>query len=124
MPLRLASPRVGLMPTSPFCPAGQTMEPSVSVPMVAVARSADAATPEPELEPHGLRSRAYAMLVWPPTALQPELDWLLRKLAHSDRFVLPMISAPALRSCVAMNASGRRLPARASDPAVVGMPVV
>jgi hypothetical protein len=32
------------------------MEPSVSVPMVTVARFAAAATPDPLLEPHGLRS--------------------------------------------------------------------
>ena len=57
IPDRLRSPRVGLMPASPFAPDGQTIEPSVSVPTVTVARSADAATPEPELEPHGFRSR-------------------------------------------------------------------
>ncbi len=45
------------MPTTPFAPDGQTIEPSVSVPTATVARSAEAATPDPELEPHGLRSR-------------------------------------------------------------------
>ena len=45
------------MPTMPLAPDGQTIEPSVSVPTVTVARSAAAATPEPELEPHGFRSR-------------------------------------------------------------------
>ena len=45
------------MPTTPLAPDGQTTEPSVSVPTAATARSAEATTPEPELEPHGLRSR-------------------------------------------------------------------
>ncbi len=34
------------------------IEPPVSVPIVSAARLADAATPDPELEPHGLRSSA------------------------------------------------------------------
>src|SRR5207244_12988752 len=55
-PARLHNPSVGLIPTSPLAPDGQTTEPSVSVPTAATARSAAEATPEPELEPHGLRS--------------------------------------------------------------------
>src|SRR6201993_187678 len=70
-PARLHSPRVGLIPTSPFAPDGQTIEPSVSVPTAATARSAAAPAPEPELEPHGLRSSTYGMFTWPPTPLQP-----------------------------------------------------
>src|SRR3954463_9555631 len=89
MPARLRSPSVGLMPTSPFAPEGQTIEPSVSVPTAATAKAADAATPEPELEPHGLRSSTYAMLVWPPIPLQPLDEGADRKFAHSDRFALP-----------------------------------
>ena len=57
MPALLRSPSVGLMPAFAFAPEGQTIEPSVSVPTVATARSADVITPEPELEPQGLRSR-------------------------------------------------------------------
>jgi hypothetical protein len=45
------------MPTMPFAFAGQTIEPSVSVPSEPAVRLADGAAPEPELEPHGLRSR-------------------------------------------------------------------
>jgi hypothetical protein len=45
------------MPTFAFAPEGQTIEPSVSVPTAATARSADTMTAEPELEPQGLRSR-------------------------------------------------------------------
>src|SRR5689334_14254484 len=75
IPARLASPRVGLMPTSPFWPDGHTIDPSVSVPIATVARSAAAATPEPELDVHGLRSSAYGLFVCPPTALHPLDDW-------------------------------------------------
>ena len=57
IPDRLRSPNVGLIPASAFAPDGQTIEPSVSVPTATVARSAAATTPDPELEPHGLRSR-------------------------------------------------------------------
>src|SRR5437879_11222971 len=57
-PARLTSPTVGLMPTTPLWLAGQTMLPSVPVPMETVARLPDAAAPDPELDPHGFRSRA------------------------------------------------------------------
>src|SRR5262245_55092613 len=123
-PWRLHRPSVGLMPTSPFAPDGQTIDPSVSVPTAATARSAAATTPEPELEPHGLRSRTYGMFVWQPTPLQPLEDGPDRKFAHSERLALPMMIAPAALSWCAMNASLGVLPARAHEPAVVGMPVV
>jgi hypothetical protein len=58
MPERLTSPTVGFRPTMPLIEAGQTIEPSVSVPTAAAARPAATATPEPELDPQGLRSRA------------------------------------------------------------------
>src|SRR5919109_5219226 len=64
------------------------------------------------------------MFVWPPMPLQPLDDGAERKLAHSDRFALPMMIAPAAFSWAAMNASPGVLPASAQDPAVVGMPVV
>jgi hypothetical protein len=57
MPSRLTSPSVGLRPTTPFCAAGQTIEPSVSVPIVTWASAAAAATPDPDEEPQGFRSR-------------------------------------------------------------------
>src|SRR5436853_1175343 len=94
-PARLHRPSVGLMPTSPLAPDGQTIEPSVSVPTAATARSAEATTPDPELEPQGLRSRTYGMFVWPPMPLQPLDEGPERKLAHSDRLALPMLIAPA-----------------------------
>src|SRR5262245_64827639 len=87
-PLRLTRPSVGLMPTSSFCPDGHTIEPSVSVPMVTVARFAAAATAEPLLEPQGLRSSTYGLLVCPPRPLQPLDEVSERKFAHSERFAL------------------------------------
>src|ERR1700758_1473442 len=53
-PARLVRPTVGLMPTTPFALAGQTTLPSVSVPNDTVAKFAEAAAPDPELEPQGL----------------------------------------------------------------------
>src|SRR5687768_17350166 len=64
------------------------------------------------------------MFVWPPMPLQPLDDGLDRKLAHSDRFALAMIIAPAAFSLWTMNASSGVLPASAQEPAVVGIPVV
>ena len=49
---------MGLIPTMPLTEEGQTIEPSVSVPTATAHRLAETATPEPELEPHGLRSSA------------------------------------------------------------------
>src|SRR5690348_2104104 len=124
IPFRLSSPSVGLIPTSPFAPDGQTIDPSVSVPTAATARSAAATTPEPELDPHGLRSRTYGMFVWPPIPLQPEDDGFERQFAHSLRLAFPMTSAPAARRRSTMKASVGVEPARAHEPAVVGIPVV
>jgi hypothetical protein len=56
IPERLTSPSVGLTPTMPFAEEGHTIEPSVSVPIARVQRFAETATPEPELDPQGLRS--------------------------------------------------------------------
>jgi hypothetical protein len=44
------------MPTSPQADDGHTIEPSVSVPIATVQKLAAVAAPEPELDPHGLRS--------------------------------------------------------------------
>src|SRR5918911_5164909 len=64
------------------------------------------------------------MFVWPPMPLQPLDDGPDRKLAHSDRFALAMMIAPAAFSRWMMNASLGVLPASAQEPAVVGMPAV
>ena len=85
-------------------------------------KPAASAAPEPELEPDGLRSSAYGFLVWPPRPLQPLDECVDRKLAHSLRFVLPRMTAPAFRSAATMNASfGGFDPTSASEPAVVCM---
>src|SRR5579864_9397127 len=119
-PARLVSPTVGLMPTTPLALAGHTMLPSVSVPRETVEKLADSAAPDPELEPQGLRSSPYGLWVWPPTPDQPLMEKNERKLAHSDRLVLPRITAPPARRLAAMVESRRAgRPCRPSDPAVV-----
>src|SRR5258705_10007395 len=64
------------------------------------------------------------MFVCPPMPLHPLDDGPDRKLAHSDRLALPMMIAPAAFNRCTMKASDGMLPARAHEPAVVGMPVV
>ena len=123
MPRRLTRPTVGLRPTSPFTAEGQMMLPSVSVPTPNAARLAAIAVPVPELEPQGLRSSAYGFFVWPPRELQPDEELLERKFAHSLRFVLPRITAPAPRSRVTRKASCfGRFSASASEPAELTRP--
>src|SRR5206468_4382278 len=120
MPARLTRPSVGLMPTSPFAEDGQTTDPSVSVPIAAAHRLAATAAPEPELEPHGLRSSAYGFFVRPPRPLHPLLEWLERMFAHSERLVLPRMTAPACRNlCATCESCGAIDPISASEPAVV-----
>src|SRR5207249_9886694 len=80
-PALLTSPTVGLMPTTPFALAGQTILPSVSVPMETAVSFADGAAPEPELEPHGSRSMASGLLHWPPRPHHPLLEKNDAKLA-------------------------------------------
>jgi hypothetical protein len=63
MPARLTRPSVGLIPTSEFVLEGQTIDPSVSVPIATAQRFAATAVPDPELDPHGLRSSAYGFFV-------------------------------------------------------------
>src|SRR5207302_11254980 len=58
MPVRETRPSVGLIPTSEHAADGQTIEPSVSVPMPTAAKFAAIAAAVPELEPQGLRSSA------------------------------------------------------------------
>ena len=122
IPLRLTRPIVGFTPTSPLTEEGQTIEPSVSVPTATAPKLAAIAAPEPELEPHGVRSRTYGFRVWPPRPLQPLDERVERKLAHSLRLVLPSRMAPASRRRAAMKASrGAGAVASAREPAVVSM---
>src|ERR1700694_3842906 len=101
IPARLVTPPVGLIPTTPFALAGHTMLPSVSVPNDTAAKLEDTAAAEPALEPHGLRSMPYGLFVCPPRPDHPLMDSNERKLAHSDRFVFPRITAPPARRLAA-----------------------
>src|SRR2546430_8957673 len=94
------SPTVGLRPKLRLFPEGQTTEPSVSVPTVAAHMFAAAATAEPELDPHGSKLSRYGSRVKPPRALQPLNGALPRKFAHSERFALPRMTAPAARNTI------------------------
>src|SRR5436309_14033208 len=97
-PDRLTRPSVGLIPTMPQHVAGETIEPSVSVPIATAQRLAATATPEPELDPDGVRSRAYAPPHCPPPPPQPLDARVARKSAHSQRFALPTSPTPTARS--------------------------
>src|SRR5439155_20093748 len=119
IPARLTKPRVGLIPTIPFADDGQTIDPSVSVPIASADRFAETAPADPELDPHALRSSTYGFFASPPRPLQPLVESDDLKFAHSLRFVLPCTIAPAALTFAAMNAScGAMEPASASDPAV------
>src|ERR1700756_2678152 len=83
-PARLVRPTVGLIATTPLALPGQTMLPSVSEPKETVAKFAEAAAPEPDEDPQGLRLMPYGLCVWPPRPDQPLTDSNERKFAHSD----------------------------------------
>src|SRR6185437_10302882 len=93
------------MPTMPEADDGLMIEPSVSVPSAATHRLADTLTPDPELDPPGLRSRTNGLRVCRPRPLQPLDERVDRKLAHSLRLALPRMTAPAWRSLLATGAS-------------------
>src|SRR5690606_15039481 len=101
---------------------GHTIDPFVSVPMATTHRFADTATPDPELEPHGFRSRIYGFFVCPPIPLQPLDDAEARKLAHSLRLDLAKITAPASLNFLAtkLSEAGNEF-RRTVAPAVVGI---
>ena len=124
MPARLTRPIVGLIPTIPFAPDGHTIEPSVSVPMPTVARSAATADARARARAAGVAVEHVGLFVWPPTPLQPLDDGTERKFAHSDRFALPMTIAPAARSRSTRNASAGRAARQRHEPPVVGMSAV
>src|SRR6476646_4432329 len=62
-PARLVRPTVGLIAATPLAFPGQTMLPSVSLPKETAAKFDEAAAPEPELEPQGLRFNPYGLFV-------------------------------------------------------------
>src|SRR3984893_8036303 len=119
-PARLVRPTVGLMAATPLAFPGQTILPSVSLPNETAAKFPEAAAAEPALEPQGLRSRPYGLLVWPPRPDQPLIDSKERKFAHSERLVLPRMTAPPARKLAAtVESCLAGLPTRANEPALV-----
>src|ERR1700731_4777499 len=119
-PARLVSPTVSLIAATPLALPGQTTLPSVSVPRETAVKFADTAAAEPELEPQGLRSMPYGLCVCPPRPDQPLTDSNERKFAHSERLVLPRITAPPARKFAAtVESCLAGLPTRANEPALV-----
>src|SRR5947209_1046099 len=119
-PARLTRPTVGLIPTTPFSFAGQTMLPSVSVPIETAVKFDEAAAADPELDPQGLRSIAYGLWHWPPRPDQPLDEKKERKFAHSLRVVFPRMTAPAARRRAAtVESCPAGVPTSASEPAAV-----
>ena len=98
IPVLETIPTVGFIPTIEFMEEGPTTEPSVSVPIAAAQKPLATATAEPELEPPGVLSVAYALRTCPPRLDHQLEERVERKFAHSLRFVLPSKIAPALRS--------------------------
>ncbi|OAG65316.1 hypothetical protein BIM11_6232 [Burkholderia pseudomallei] len=120
IPSRLTRPSVGFRPTQPLIAAGDTIEPSVSVPTETATSPAATAAAEPELDPLVVRSSAYGLRDSPPRALQPLVERVERKFAHSLRLAFATITAPARRSRATRCASRvARTPSSASEPAVV-----
>src|SRR6266852_9390675 len=116
-PARLVSPTVGLMPTTLLTLAGQTILPSVSVPRLTAAKLAATATADPVLEPQPLRSSEYGLWVSPPRPDQPLVEKKERKFAHSERFVLPRMTAPPARKFAATVESCKAgFPTSANEP--------
>src|ERR1700737_4494903 len=119
-PARLVRPTVGLIAATPLALPGQTMLPAVSLPNDTAAQFPEAAAPEPELEPQGLRSMPYGLLVCPPRPDQPLIDSNERKFAHSERLVLPRMTAPPARKLAAtVESRFAGVPTSANDPALV-----
>src|SRR5215212_5270697 len=105
IPPRLHNPTVGFNPTIPHALAGDTIDPSVSVPIATAHKFAETAAAEPELEPDGFRSSTYGFFVNPPRPLQPLVERDPRKFAHSLKFVFPSNTAPASRNFLTTNES-------------------
>ena len=76
------------------------MEPPVSVPSVAAARSAATAAAAPPEEPPGTRARSQGFLVVKKAEFSVE-----EPMANSSMLSLPRITAPASRSLVTTVAS-------------------
>lgn len=71
-PAREVRPTVGLMPARLLLLVGQVILPSVSDPRVTATRPMEAATPDPDDEPHGSALGKYAFVHCPPRPDQPD----------------------------------------------------
>src|SRR6187399_3182961 len=101
MPSRLTSSCVGEMPTALAARAGLRIEEPVSSAIAHVTKFA--ATPDPELEPMGLRSVSYGLQNVPPKELRGMAE------AYSPRLALARMMAPAaLRRATNVASSGAR----------------
>ena len=69
-----------------------------------------------------MRPDPYGFTAWPPSVDQPLLELVDRKFAHSDRFALPRMIAPADRRLAIRQASRAAAFASAGEPAVAGIP--
>lgn len=102
-----------------FLLAGNTIDPSVSVPSAAAASPMALAMALPELEPEGPAFSKNGHVACPPRPEKPD-GTSPRKCDHSDRLAFPSRSAPALRSFAATVASrGGTEPSRENDPTQV-----
>src|SRR5439155_26179482 len=100
---------------------GDVLDPSVSGPTVSGARPSAAAVADPLLDPLGVIEVSYVLSTCPPSDEYPDGMSSVRKLASSDRFVLPRSTAPAARNRAAIGAStGGTARSSARAPAVVG----
>ena len=104
-PTRDTAPTVGLIPTQPLREAGQIIEPSVSVPTASETNPPAIAEPEPDEDPPALCLCIQGLAVNPPTADQPLVDLVDLIFAHSDKFVAPIMLAPAARNRVTSSES-------------------
>ena len=86
-------PRCGLSPNSPQQPAGMRIEPPPSEPSAAEHSPAATAAAEPPLEPPGVRCRSHGLRVMPNVGVSVNGTIII-----SGTWVLPRITAPALRS--------------------------
>ena len=96
------------------------MLPPVSLPSDAAAKPAATAAALPPLDPPGTREMSCGFLVGPNAEFS-----VLEPIANSSRFVLPTITAPALRSFVTTVASyGGFQPCKIFEEQVVSTPRV
>jgi len=99
-PCRLTRPKVGLSPVHPHRLEGETMEPSVSVPMANPTSPAATAEAEPAEEPLEPSSGFHGLRVVPPNHTSP--------MARAPQESLARRTAPAASSRFTTSASSSR----------------